>query len=179
MRTWLLEAEEARWLARGCGGLATLLVLWMQLLGPWVRLKRSEWVAQAVLAAETKRELLEPIGSKLVGPRKTAPRVEKTVEPTARTCRFCDVVIGEEALMAVHTSGKRHQKLAALAGVTGDAAREDCWVWRVAERTAEAPPEVAREGLYTGPLSLPPAPVTSQRGGGKRGSGRWSKVKSG
>ena len=178
VRTWVVESEEGRWLARGCCGLATLLLLWAQLLLPWIRVKQSEWAAQAMLAAEAKRKAAES-QTKRAANGKAARRAQQPAESTVRTCRFCDVVIEEDALMATHTGGKRHQKLAALAGVTGDAARDDCWVWRVPEQRIEQPAEATREGLYTGPLSLPPAPVTSQHGGGKRGSGRWSKVKSG
>ena len=47
-------------------------------------------------------------------------RKKKAVE---RVCRFCEVAVPKDEMVAAHLSGKRHRKLA------GSRAAEECFVW--------------------------------------------------
>ena len=178
VRAWLVHSDEAR-LAGRCGGaILTLLAVW-RLLRPRLRSMQSDWAARAVLREEAAAaEAASRRGVEAAKHPKRASLKAESEGPTLRTCRFCDIVLEDEALIAAHVGGKRHLKLAALAGASGEAV-QNCWVWRVATRKPEGEAQpMARESLYTGPHSLPPAPVVSQAGAGKRGSGKWNKVKS-
>ena len=47
-------------------------------------------------------------------------RKKRAVE---RVCRFCEVAVPKDEMVAAHLSGKRHRKLA------GSRAAEECFVW--------------------------------------------------
>ena len=43
--------------------------------------------------------------------------------PKVRMCRFCEVAVPKDDMMAAHLSGKKHRKLA------GARSADECWVW--------------------------------------------------
>ena len=67
-----------------------------------------------------------------------------------RVCRFCEVAVPKDEMVAAHLSGKRHRKLA------GSRAAEECFVWLEKEPAAQAPsPEPGSLAPEPGPEPEP------------------------
>ena len=64
-----------------------------------------------------------------------APKPHKSEKvKQVRMCRFCEVAVPKDEMVAAHLSGKRHRKLAG-----GRRAAEECFVWLEKEPAAQAP----------------------------------------
>ena len=93
----------------------------------------------------------------------TATQQRTPTGKVERVCRFCDVPVTEDDMMALHLGGKRHRRMVALAGsAAGDVASP--WVWREA---TPPPPEPA-------PAPAPEVEIPTQQ---NRGKGRWEQPK--
>ena len=149
--------------------LATLLVIGQGGLRRFVSARKRNRVARALLlaeAAEAQQRTQAAAELQAQMRRAKVPTANGTENRNSvRTCRFCDLPVVDDTFVEAHVRGKRHVKLAALAGAVAAEAIADCWVWReaVSTRAAESAPEES-----------PPEPPKQFAAPSK--GGRWEKA---
>ena len=143
------------WAAYSAAALVCYLII--RAVHRLLRRIQSDRAARALLLAES-RATDASGGARVATKQQRAP-----TGPVERVCRFCDVAVPQDDMMAAHVGGKRHRRMVALAGSTaGDA--DACWVWReAAPPPAEAP----------APEPAPEIEIPTQT----RGKGRWEQPK--